>query len=212
MSFRTSIRIVTAIGLTIGVVCQFIQHTDPVFPFAYFTVDSATLAALIATTGLRGRSEPPGIAFTRGAAATGVILSGIVYAAVIAPASPTGGWFQPSDDYWVRTATVLMHGAGPLLVTADFLAHPYPFKPSWRTAAKWSGWPVGYLAVMLTLQGAGVTEIPYRFLQPAATGGDPGVLAVTLGIAAMFIVLGRALQELRSRMQRPRNASSFRDG
>ena len=50
MSSSTTPRLLsylTAAVLVAGVLCQFIQKTDPVFPLWYFTVDSAILAAVV---------------------------------------------------------------------------------------------------------------------------------------------------------------------
>lgn len=189
------IRIATAASLAAGVTCQFVQHTDPVFPLAYFTVDSAALAAILASIGIRRRVESDAVAAMRGAATVGVMFSGLVYASVIAPASPTGAWFQPWDDPWVRGATVLMHGVGPVLVTADFLTHPYPdaaLRRPWTTAVRWCWWPLLYLGTMVPLEQIGLARIPYAFLQPPQVG----VLTVVAGLsvaAGTFIAVGRAL-------------------
>ena len=47
---------------SMGLVCQFIQHTDPRFPLVYFTADSVLLAALTAVIqadGAAPRGFPP---------------------------------------------------------------------------------------------------------------------------------------------------------
>ena len=40
------------VNQTVGVACQFVQQTDPRFPLAYFTVDSAVVAGIAAALAL----------------------------------------------------------------------------------------------------------------------------------------------------------------
>lgn len=53
-----------------------------------------------------------------------MLVSAVVFATVIAPRTVAGGWFQPSDNRWVRTATVLMHAVIPVLGLVDDWLHP----------------------------------------------------------------------------------------
>jgi hypothetical protein len=197
MHVRRAVRAATAAVLLVGVACQFLQHTDPRFPLLYFTVDSALLAGVLAACGLVLRAPKcQAIAMARGGAAIGVVFSGLTYAVVIAPATATGTWFQPWDDLWVRTATVLMHGLGPILVIGDFVLQPVRTSRPWLVATLWCGWPVLYAVVVVALQIAGVAQVPYPFMQPAEMGGVGPVLAVGAGVALVFVLLGRMLLAL----------------
>lgn len=184
------LRVAAAVTLTAGVICQFIQRTDPTAPLAYFTIWSAllTTGVLIAEV-IRPRPVP---SVVRGAAAVGTVISGIIFATVIVPATPTGTWFQPHDDAWIRTGNVLLHGVAPFLVAADFAVTPLDRSRPWRQAVRWCAWPLLYLVVMFILQGAGLTRVPYSFLDPAQSVPVLIVVAV-LVLALLFLLVGRAL-------------------
>lgn len=176
---------------TVAVACQFTQSTDPRFPLLYFTVDSAVLAAAVAACtllGWHGRWS----ARARLTSAVGVLLSAIVFAAVIAPATETGTWFQPHDDLWVRTATVLMHGVAPMLVTVDYFLRSRP--RSIRGSVVWSySWPLAYFGALIVLALVfGPDIIPYPFLSPASMGWPTasaaiGVLTVLVGLLGAIL-------------------------
>lgn len=198
---RRILRVAGALALAVGTICQFLQHTDPTPPLAYFTVWSACLGAVtLATRAARPTAVPQAI---RCAAAVGVAVSGLVFAGVIAPATATGTWFQPGDDAWVRAANLLLHGVGPVLITLDFIITPMVLSRPWRQAAVWCCWPLAYLATSFALQGAGVTPVPYSFLDPAQNPPGAVVAAVVL-LAGVFVVLGRSLCALNALAERGR--------
>jgi len=116
---------------SMALVCQFIQHTDPRFPLVCFTADSVLLAALTAVIASRWR-RAAWLPAVRIRSAVAVLLSAVIFIAVITPATPTGTGFQPWDDAWLRSATVLMHGTAPLLVTLDLTVQlPWRQLPTW---------------------------------------------------------------------------------
>lgn len=195
---RSALTIVPAalilINQAVGVTCQFMQSTDPRFPLLYFTVDSAVLAGIAAlltllTGGRRGGWR------LRLAAAVGVCVSALVFATVIVPATPTGTWFQPHDDWAVRTANMLLHGVAPVLVVADYAARAE--MPSVRRSLVWSyAWPLGYLAGLMILAALfGGDVIPYPFLQPAVAGW-PTVAGAVVALVALVALLGVILAVL----------------
>jgi len=175
-----------------GVAAQFAQSTDPVFPLRYFSADSALLCSIACAASLAWPSSRCAW-FARGMSTVGVVVSAIVYATIIAPASATGTWFQPWDDGWVRTAIVLMHGVGPALATAQFLVLPGPPARDLATAALWCAWPAGYLVATIGLAVLVGIPIPYPFLDPHAMGGPPAVLAAVLAIGLANFVVGLVL-------------------
>lgn len=202
------LRYLTVLVLLAGSTCQVIQHTDPTSPPLYFTWNSAVLlaVALLASTA-RPRSRV--IAEVRGAATVGVLLSGLIFTTVIAPATETGTWFQPHDDWWVRAANVLLHGVGPVLALTDFTltATAVPGAAG-RVALRWCAWPLAYLAALVPLDLAGVGDIPYPFLR--ITGADD-VLPVLGAVVVLLIVVlgfGVALVRLRRRFARTTPAPS----
>ena len=203
------VRTATVVVLGVAVVCQLIQHTDPTFALAYFTVLSALLLAVV----LVACQVRPGIALVeraRGAASVGVLASALVYVTVIVPASAAGTWFAPGDDVPVRIATVLMHGVGPFLAIGDFVLHPVGAAAvrsssdgtvqRLRTALVWLAWPLAYLLVMVVLQVARVGQVPYTFLQVHSAGDLPAMLGATVVLIVAMTGLGLLLLALRARV------------
>lgn len=188
--------------------CQFAQDTDPRFPLLYFTIDSAILAGVVAVLTLVGWDGfwQRRIQLT---AMVGVLVSAIVFAAVIAPATPTGTWIQPHDDLAVRVATVLFHAVAPVLVTMGYLIGPQ--RQSLRTSLRWSYlWPLTYLgglAVLAAVVGPGV--IPYPSLRPDVMGW-PTVLGACLAVTGLIAVLVIGLHVLGRAVARRMTASDTR--
>lgn len=195
----TIVRVATLVTLTSAVMLQFLQHTDPTFPLLYFTVDSAALMVWVLAIGLtRPRSSTVDVA--RGAATVGVVLSGLIYATVIAPNSATGTWFAPWDDMAVRTSTVLMHGIGPFLAVADFLTHDYPSASKRKTIAWWCAWPLAYVVTITGLAAVGVGHVPYTFLSPQTGGGARGVAAAMAVLTAIVALISYTLLRVRQKV------------
>ncbi len=174
-----------------AVIFQFVQATDSRLPLLYFSVDSAAFAGVVALLALLGRQEG-WFVHARLTSGVGVLVSAIVFATVIVPASETGTWFQPHDDLWVRAATVLMHGVAPVLVTLDFLVRNYAH--SIRSALLWSYlWPLIYFGVLIVLALIfGSNMIPYPFLRPASMGW-PMVAAAVVALTVLIGFLGAML-------------------
>lgn len=184
-----------------AVIFQFAQGTDSRFPLLYFSVDSAALAALVALLALLGWQDVWS-ARARLTSGVGVLVSAIVFATVIVPASQTGTWFQPHDDLWAWAATVLMHGVAPALVTLDFLIRNSAH--SIRSSLLWSYvWPLIYSGVLIVLALIfGSNVIPYPFLRPASMGW-PMVAVAVVALAVLVGVLGVILGVLSRAAQVP---------
>jgi hypothetical protein len=198
----TRLGVLAAATLTTGVICQLLQRTDPTPPLLYFTVDSAVLAAAVQIRRLlRGPASDSGPwgERIRGSAVVGVVLSSLIYVTVIAPSSPSGGWFAPHDDMWVRAATLLLHAVAPVLVVAEFLLSPCRLAPAWRESALLAGWPAAYLAVVGTLAWSGAATMPYLFLSPSRFGAGP-VIAVIAVIYGAVLALATTLTRARRRI------------
>jgi hypothetical protein len=174
-----------------AVLCQFVQNTDPRFPLIYFTVLSGMLAGVLAAANTVTCHPTVHGDALRVTSTVGVVVSAIIFAALIAPASPTGTWFQPWDDKWVRTATVLFHAVAPVLVIADLCPRrPRLSRGHWMLAAY--SWPLTYLvglAVVATVWGV---TIPYPFLSPGQMGWGIVVIAIA-SLAGIIGVIGALL-------------------
>ncbi len=189
--------VILLVNQACAVVCQFMQHTDPRFPLWYFTVDSAILAGLGAAADLTvpgARWVPP----LRHTAAAGVVVSAVIFAAVIAPSSPSGMWFQGHDDLPVRVATVLFHAIAPLLVIVCYLLRPTGLRG--RAAVRYAFlWPLAYAAALYIVVAArGPAVIPYPFLAPGQVGW--GIVGLAVGVLTVLVAAtGAALGALNPR-------------
>lgn len=204
------VRGAAALTIATGVVMQFVQRTDPRHPLLYFTVDSAVLAVV---TLLAALAMPTGglLARIRPGVCASALLSGLVYAAVIAPAQNGGSWFAPHDDIPVRIAQVLLHGVGPALLLLDFVLDPPRSTQSCRVATWWLLWPAGYFASVEVLAATGLGEMPYEFLDWRIVG--LWALPTLVVVGAVFwagvwglALLGNALD--RGRRVKPTLAAS----
>jgi hypothetical protein len=177
--------------LTIALVCQFVQHTDDVFPLLYFTVDSAAFAAGAAGVALL-RPTMSQLSSLRAASAVGVLLSAAIYAIVIAPASETGTWVQPHDDNWVRAATLLFHLVAPILVTLDFIVQDIG-RAQLRTAlTSCFAWPVVYLMMLGALASCDAVRMPYAFLDPSQVSGWT-MFGTLVALGLLILILSATL-------------------
>jgi hypothetical protein len=190
----TLLSIAIVVNQAAALLCQFVQHTDPRFPLLYFTVDSGAFAGAVALIAVvRPRlSSLPGL---RAASAVGVLLSAVIFASVIAPATGTGTWIQPYDDYWVRTATILFHAVAPVLVTIDFVIHGVPRRRTRRIIYWCLVWPLAYIIVMGGLAVLGLVGMPYPFLDPSNTGWGT-VLGSVGSLSALILLLTSVLLAL----------------
>ena len=197
--FAATVRLAAVAAFAWGVLCQFVQGTDPTFPLLYFTVCSAVLAVVV--LGLAAlRPETVVLDWWRGAVTVAVVLSGLIFATVLAPVNNGGPWFAPHDDVWIRTANVLLHGVGPVLAVADFFLHPLRTRAgTWRLALSWCLWPATWALVALPLDVAGVAETPYLFLQVRDAGDVPAVLGAVIALFVLVSALGSGLMAVRRR-------------
>lgn len=175
---RRSLSIAIVVVEVIATLSQFIQHTDPRFPLVYFTVWSGVFAGFVAAFEVV-RCSHRGLPYCRIGAAVSVTLSALIFIAIIAPATPTGTWFQPWDDAWVRVATVLFHGLAPLLVIARLILGPCPDSiRGWLAAAY--GWPVLYLVLISLATVTLRLRIPYPFLSPIQMGWGTVLIGISV--------------------------------
>jgi hypothetical protein len=213
MTVLVWLRATLLVTLLAGLGCQAVQTTDPTPLLCYFTMDSAILQAAIMfmlLTRAVTRVEPSTAwAAARLTVVTGMVVSGVVYAAVIGPTSPSGGWwFNPADDPAVKTATTLIHGAATLLAIAEYVASgtSLPVRRAWL--GLW--WPGAYLAVMEVLSAAGLQTIPYPFLEPAVARWWTIASCVGLVVVVLAVAVGLLRAAAMECTRRPARTSTSR--
>jgi len=162
-----------------------IQHQfDVVNYFGYFTNLSnifASVVFLIGAVSLLQRREPtPSDDLIRGAAATAMVIVGLVWFVLLRDEDL--GALLP----WVN---IMLHVIMPVAVLADWLYQPPKSTITWRQMGYWLIYPLVYIVYTL-LRGAIVGFYPYPFLNPAKVGGYGVVTLYCIAIFVAFLIVG----------------------
>jgi hypothetical protein len=156
--------------------------------FSYFTVHSAflfILAVLVAACyTLFTDSEPAWLTALRAMAVTYTVVSGVVFAALLANATLFDYLFL------VPLSSKVLHFVLPFYAVADFLFGPCRHRLGWSTAWLAMVFPLLWAAYTL-VRGEMVGWYPYFFLDPGMVGGyqTVGIYAVSLSGLILFIAL-----------------------
>lgn len=151
--------------------------------FGLFTVISGVLAmVMLAMLAWRPeRSSSHRFSLFRGAVTVYMSVAGILYLILLAQ---TGGAPAPGEP-WIEWT---MYAVAPAAVALDWVLHAPSVDLPQSAPATWLALPALYLGYAIG-RGAVVGWYPYPFLDPAETGGYPGVaiwvsaaLVVTLGL------------------------------
>ncbi len=183
--------------------------------FTYFTQLSNLFVGLAVL--LQGvLPEKPGRA-VKFAATVSILVTFLVYAAVLGPVMPGGLLAAYAQDHY---ASLCLHVLIPALTVWDFLLNDRDFPWSRKHALLAMAPPLGYLVLIAALGGMGFTwrgmAAPYLFLNyrapagwfgfmPETAGWDTlgiGVAYVMAALVLLFYGLGRGLQYLCVRLNR----------
>lgn len=150
--------------------------------FGLFTVVSSVLAVVMLTmlAWRPERSSSLRFSLFRGAVTVYMSVAAILYLVLLAQ---TGG-APATGEPWIEWT---MYVVAPAAVALDWVLHTPPVDLPQSTAATWLSLPALYLAYTV---GRGAVDgwYPYPFLDPAETGGYPGV-AIWVA-AALGVVIG----------------------
>jgi len=160
--------------------------------FSFFTIESNLMAIVVLLVGGTADPRSRGWAWIRGAVTLYMVVTGIVYAALLANAE------VGLTAAWVNSA---MHQVIPAVLLLDWLCFPpWPSRAEggrgWPALA-WLAFPLLYLTYSLS-RGAAVDWYPYPFLDPRHPGGYGRValycvvLTVLMALLALVIAaIGR---------------------
>jgi hypothetical protein len=153
---------------------------------SYFTVQSnillaVTLVALAIRPPL-ARHVP--FLTMRGMATLAIIVTGLVYAVLLAPASA-------DVDVSLRAVDFVVHTLAPIVGLVDWLVDPPRPRPPLATVMSWLAFPILWLVYTLT-RGALTGWYPYPFLDPDLESAG-SIIATCLTITALFGVLAAAI-------------------
>ena len=146
--------------------------------FAYFTIQSNILVAVVSTALARDPSlDRAAWRVARLAALVGITVTGLVHFVLLRPLLDLTG----AD--WV--CDKLLHMVVPVLAVAAWAwAGPRP-RVTWREAAYALVWPLAWLAWTLVAQEVD-GWVPYPFLDPDEDGWG-AVVVVSIGITVLFV-------------------------
>jgi hypothetical protein len=154
--------------------------------FSFFTIESNLLAIVVLLAGGALDPRSPRWAYLRGAATLYMVITGIVYAVLLANADV--GLIAP----WVNSA---LHQVLPLVMLADWLCFPpWPRVSSW-SALGWLAYPLVYFAYSL-IRGAVVHWYPYPFLDPRYPGGYGRIALYAVVLAVVMALLAIAVNAI----------------
>lgn len=151
--------------------------------FSYFTVLSNTLAVIMLMwlAARPGKDSSRWFSLFRGGVTVYMSVTGLVYAALLAPNLADVAAPEPWIDWTI-------HVIGPVLLAIDWFVYPPPVRIGMMALEIWLVFPVAYLGYSL-IRGAIVDWHPYPFLDPDEVGGYVGVAlwsAVVLVIILSF--------------------------
>lgn len=150
--------------------------------FSFFTVESnfvAAVALMIGALALSSGSRARWVDNTRGAATLYMLITGIVFSALLSG-------LDPKILTAVRWDNTVLHYIMPFVLMVDWLIDPPKRRVAFWTGMFWLIYPVSYVIYTL-IRGLFVDWYPYPFLSPQ-THGYFGVLAVSVSIT--IIVTG----------------------
>jgi hypothetical protein len=151
--------------------------------FSFFTIESNLMGIVVLLVGGAADPRSRGWAWVRGAVTFYMVVTGIVYAALLANAE------VGLTAVWVNSA---MHQVIPAVLLLDWLCFPpWPSRAEggrgWSALA-WLAFPLLYLAYSLS-RGAAVDWYPYPFLDPRHPGGGYGRVALYCVVLAVLMAL-----------------------
>lgn len=154
----------------------------PVTFFSYFTVESNILGIVVLL--IAGLLDPvsPRWQLVRGAATLYLLITGVVYALLLA------GSDVLRDDRWVNDT---LHRIMPVVLVVDWVLAPAGPRISARLIAGWLIFPAVFCGYSL-LRGTFVNWYPYPFLDPRGQGFASlllGVLILALFFALMAVAV-----------------------
>ncbi len=95
-------------------------------------------------------------------------------------------------SYYEQWASDVLHIWVPLFVLIDWILDPPDATITWRQAAIWPLYPIGFCVYSL-IRGPIVDWYPYDFLDPAEAGGWAGVALYVVAITAGFLAFSAAV-------------------
>jgi hypothetical protein len=166
--------------------------------FSFFTILSNAAAAVVLVwaavwflmKGRRAHAEPPALALSLACVTTYMIITGIVYNALLRNIE------LPQGSAPIPWSNEILHLVGPLFLLADLFVGPLRRSLPWRAVGGIIVFPLAWTAYTL-LRGPSVTNpvsgdpywYPYPFLNPNGPGGWGSVVFWIIVISVTFLAV-----------------------
>lgn len=164
--------------------------------FSFFTIESNILAALVMLIvgfgALAGAKAYRTFAFIRGAATLYMVITGIVFALLLAG-------LEQRLQVTVPWINVVLHYIMPIVMLVDWLLFPPKFAFTFRQTLLWLIFPLLYLVYSL-VRGSLVGWYPYPFLDVSQVGWvSVVIMSIMIAVGAAFLAWLLALRTSRGR-------------
>ena len=158
--------------------------------FSYFTIESnifAFIILIVSALALANNKRFSKLYLLRGAATLYMVITGIVFAVLLAGVEGSILTAVPWDN-------IVLHYIMPVVLLVDWLVDKPNKTITFKSSFIWLIYPLTYVIYSLA-RGKLVNWYPYPFLDPKSNGYT-GVLITGLGIAALTIILMYVLTKL----------------
>lgn len=165
---------------------------------SFFTNQSNFAFVLLAVAGAAlVHRRPAWFDDARGAVAFYLVMTGIIYALLVAPLEELTRW----DIGWTG---IVLHRLAPVAALLDWLLTPRTGRPRARRILWWLLYPVVFL-VFTWVRGGITGWYPYEFLDPTASSWTQ-VLLTTAVVLVAFVSMAIVMHLIGGRLRRPQPA------
>ena len=159
------------------------NHFNPFNFFSYFTIQSnifAFVMLIVSALAVASNKRSSKLNLLRGAATLYMVITGIVFAVLLAGVEGSILTAVPWDN-------LVLHYIMPVVLLIDWLVDKPSKAITFKRSFVWLIYPISYVIYSLD-RGQLVNWYPYPFLNPK-TNGFSGVFLTAVGIAGLTIVL-----------------------
>lgn len=193
---RIGFGVLTFVAIGVQLVTTIHNGNSVINFFSFFTIESNILAALVLLIvgfgALAGAKAYRTFAFIRGAATLYMVITGIVFALLLAG-------LEQRLQVTVPWINIVLHYIMPIVMLVDWLLFPPKFAFTFRQTLLWLIFPLLYLVYSL-VRGPLVGWYPYPFLDASQIGWmSVAIMSVAIAIGAAFLAWLLALRTSRGR-------------
>lgn len=161
---------------------------------SFFTNQSNALYVVaVVLVAAYGSQRPAWLDAFRGAVTFYLLMTGVIYATLVAPLDELGRW----DIGWTG---IVLHRLSPVAAVLGWLLTPRRHSARWSRALWWQLYPIAFLA-FTWIRGGQTGWYPYGFLDPTLGGWQP-VLLTTFVVLVVFLASGALVHSVEGLLRR----------